>query len=493
MIKKQLDNLLTPQVEFEMQQQPTTEIITDYQNVLEDHGINFDEILQISKAYDLLRKARRNNPNMIEHNSDKHMHSYFVKKFKAVLEKVKQQRNMKRDEIMNIDACLMLEEAVEDKLLEYYSYTDNDGKQMQKQLIKINRQLYLNCMKLYEKEIQHNHLEDEIKKVREINKALQLKYDQEILRNEKKSKRIQELKKEVEGYKQKMGVLKRDARIAQRSENIKKKVVEKKERPKLKKFIVAQGAIGQTKSKSLTLKQIKQVISDMFAQKVKFDRKCMDTKIPRETMEQYMYTYFNQKYGLKSLIVENITNLINSMQLYKNEDHDIVLFSKVLKNECDEEFHVIQVQVKETLQSLLRIIIKERFPTKPESGIKAIIEQVNAGGIEVWMQNRILDRMYEPEDQEQLRELFNKQIAHRSGMPIQQKQPLALLESNLQLAIQKAFKKQKLSREEQNQLNNQKETLLFTDFMKCILDFQLQEHQNFLSKFSEIFKSLDHG
>ena len=212
------------------------------------------------------------------------------------------------------------------------------------------------------------------------------------------------MKKEIEGQKQKAGVLKRDLRIAQRSENIKKKVfVEKKEKPKLKKFINTQTSIGQTKSKSLTLKQIKQIINDMFAQKVKFDRKCLDTKVPRETMEQYMYTYFNQKYGLKSLIVENITNLINSMQLYKNEDHDIVLFSKVLKNECDEEFQVIQVQVKETLQSLLKIIIRERFPTKAEAGIKAIIEQVNAGAIEPWMQNRILERMYEPEDQEQLR------------------------------------------------------------------------------------------
>ena len=109
---------------------------------------------------------------MIEHNSDKHMHSFFVKKFKSVLEMVKVQRNQKREEILNIDACLMLEEALEDKLLEYYGSTDNDGTLVQKQMIKINRQLYLDCMKLYEKEIQHNHLEDEIQKVREINKQL---------------------------------------------------------------------------------------------------------------------------------------------------------------------------------------------------------------------------------------------------------------------------------------------------------------------------------
>jgi len=31
----------------------------------------------------------------------------------------------------------------------------------------------------------------------------------------------------------------------------------------------------------------------MYAQKVKFDKKCMDNHVPKETMEQYMYTYLN--------------------------------------------------------------------------------------------------------------------------------------------------------------------------------------------------------
>jgi hypothetical protein len=31
----------------------------------------------------------------------------------------------------------------------------------------------------------------------------------------------------------------------------------------------------------------------MYTQKVKFDKKCEENKMPRETMEQYMYTYLN--------------------------------------------------------------------------------------------------------------------------------------------------------------------------------------------------------
>jgi len=31
----------------------------------------------------------------------------------------------------------------------------------------------------------------------------------------------------------------------------------------------------------------------MYAQKIKFDKKCEEAKLPRETMEQFMYTYLN--------------------------------------------------------------------------------------------------------------------------------------------------------------------------------------------------------
>ena len=98
----------------------------------------------------------------------------------------------------------------------------------------------------------------------------------------------------------------------------------------------------------------------MYVQKVKFDKKCEEHKLPRETMEQYMYTYLNQKYGLKNLIIEWAASIINGIKTYLREDHDVALFGKILKNECDEEFRYIQMHVKETLSNLLKVLIKEK-------------------------------------------------------------------------------------------------------------------------------------
>ena len=51
--------------------------------------------------------------------------------------------------------------------------------------------------------------------------------------------------------------------------------------------------------RNLTLKQLKDTIEEIYESKLKYDQKNFDGKLPRETMHQYLFTYLNQKYGLK--------------------------------------------------------------------------------------------------------------------------------------------------------------------------------------------------
>jgi hypothetical protein len=113
----------------------------------------------------------------------------------------------------------------------------------------------------------------------------------------------------------------------------------------------------------------------MYTQKVKFDKKCEDSRLPKETMEQYMYTYLNQKYGLKSLIVEWAASIINAVKTYLREDHEVTLFAKILKNECDEEFRLIQQHVKDTLLQLVRVIYKDKYPLKSEADVQKYLDE----------------------------------------------------------------------------------------------------------------------
>ena len=89
-----------------------------------------------------------------------------------------------------------------------------------------------------------------------------------------------------------------------------------------------------------------------------------------------MYTYLNQKYGLKNLIIEWAAAIINGIKTYLKEDHDVALFGKILKNECDEEFRYIQMHVKETLTNLLKVLLKEKNQFKSEAEISKMLEKI---------------------------------------------------------------------------------------------------------------------
>jgi hypothetical protein len=52
---------------------------------------------------------------------------------------------------------------------------------------------------------------------------------------------------------------------------------------------------------------------------------------PRETMEQHLYLYLTQKFGLRQLILEWRNSIYDGMQRFAEADADVALFGKVLR------------------------------------------------------------------------------------------------------------------------------------------------------------------
>jgi hypothetical protein len=143
---------------------------------------------------------------------------------------------------------------------------------------------------------------------------------------------------------------------------------------------------------------LKDVIQDIYSQKIKFDKKCEESKQPRETMEQFIYTYLNQKYGLKNLIIEWAVAIVNGIKALREEDHEVYLFGKIIKNECDEEFRFIQMHVKDTLFNLMRVLLKDKYPFKVEADINRMLEFIQSGTIDEWVWKKIVEKMYDQKD-----------------------------------------------------------------------------------------------
>lgn len=105
--------------------------------------------------------------------------------------------------------------------------------------------------------------------------------------------------------------------------------------------------------KVLTKKNMHDLIESIYSSKTTYDKKCLEIKMPRETMEQYMYTFLNQKFGLKNLIIEWATSIINGIKMYSSEDSDICLFGKILRNEVEEDYRTVFKKLKASISDLL--------------------------------------------------------------------------------------------------------------------------------------------
>jgi len=143
---------------------------------------------------------------------------------------------------------------------------------------------------------------------------------------------------------------------------------------------------------------------------MKFDLKCEEGKQAKETMEQYMYTYLNQRYGLKNLIIEWAAAIISGIKKFSKEDHDVALFGKILRNECDEEFRFIQQTVKETVFALLKAVLREKYPNKSEDHLQKLHDSIVADSVDKWQWRKIIEKMYDEEDFRQLEAQINYRI-----------------------------------------------------------------------------------
>ena len=59
-----------------------------------------------------------------------------------------------------------------------------------------------------------------------------------------------------------------------------------------------------------------------------------------------MFTFLNQRYGLKQLILDWASSLVQAIKIYSLEDAAIDLFGKILKNSVDEDFWQAQEAMK---------------------------------------------------------------------------------------------------------------------------------------------------
>ncbi|EQC38763.1 hypothetical protein, variant [Saprolegnia diclina VS20] len=129
-----------------------------------------------------------------------------------------------------------------------------------------------------------------------------------------------------------------------------------------------------TTVKNLTLKQLRDMITAIYASKAKHDEMCAANFAPKETMEQHMYTYLNQRFGLQSLIVEYASAIMKGCTRYMKSDADVATFFHVVRNDMDEGFLRLKSKLEETVVALLRAFLRGLHPRKSEGALNQLIQ-----------------------------------------------------------------------------------------------------------------------
>ncbi len=273
-----------------------------------------------------------------------------------------------------------------------------------------------------------------------------------------------------------------------------------------------------TKPKILSLKMAKEMMNEIYNSKIIFDRKCYESGKPRETLEQHMYTYLNQKYGLKNLIIEWASSMINAIKLYSSEDCEINLFGKILRNEQDEESRIILFKLQDNISELLEYYLKEKNPLKSQKEIKKMLLQKKNGILTEEEWKGIIYYLYTEEDANILEnKIINfiqkqkeKNNKNNESIPINTVSEVNQTyntgnnylingtslgdfgKNNSTIYLPTHGSKRMTRREMFNMFKfNEDDSILYKSFINIIGDHQIRNREKYLKNFVKMFRKYD--
>ena len=283
----------------------------------------------------------------------------------------------------------------------------------------------------------------------------------------------------------------------------------------------------------ITLKTLKDFINELYLSKSQYDVKCTQYKLPKETLEEYMYTFLNKKYGLKNLIIEWAKNIIAGIKYYSKKDSIVLLFGKIMRNEQEEDARFIIQKVSESIEELLLYYIKRQNPLKLVNEIKKIFDKKKKSELfeEEW--KGIIYSIYEKQEAEEIEkkilsfinkenekkkmEMFQKYKNSRTNNQNRNRISNNNINTNNSYYLNtiNSFNNisnnnatnfsylnaidnvnnnnNKLSRVEKYNmlLFSEDKNILFSDFIKIVLDNHIKFRDKQLKNFVNIFRSVD--
>ncbi len=232
---------------------------------------------------------------------------------------------------------------------------------------------------------------------------------------------------------------------------------------------------------NLTKEQLLQLIDEIYRSKSISNQKCEEVGKPIETMEKHLYTFLNQKFGLKSLTIEYASAIIKGIKDYSNSNSEICLFGMILRNELEENTINILNQIKIVMNDTLNYFLTEKYPNKNIGEINILVNECKKGFVDEDIWNKIIECFF----------LKDNNALDNVRYKIYNYIERVLEKSNDFMNKKPDFE---MTREEKSfveEMRNYPKKITFYDLLNILLDYHIRTRSNYLTNFKSYFNKYD--
>ena len=219
--------------------------------------------------------------------------------------------------------------------------------------------------------------------------------------------------------------------------------------------------IGPISKRDYSLRQLLETINDIYNSKLENDKKLTQNHQQKLTMEQFLYHYLNNKYGLKNLVIEYASGIIQGIKEYSKKNSEVLLFGKILRNELEEQEILIISKLKETIHDFLIYYYQNKYQYKSKNEVNILVQKCKTGILVEEQWKSIVAYLFS-ENENDL--------------------------NNLMERIQKYIDKQNNTIESNKKYGN---SISYNKFIQLVIDYQIKLRSLYLKNFNHIFKIID--
>ena len=219
--------------------------------------------------------------------------------------------------------------------------------------------------------------------------------------------------------------------------------------------------IGPISKRDYSLHQLLETINDIYNSKLDYDKKLVQNNQQKLTMEQFLYQYLNNKYGLKNLVIEYASGIIQGIKDFSKKNSEVLLFAKILRNELEEQEILIISKLKETINDFLIYYYQNKYQYKSKIEIDTLVQKCKNGILVEEQWKNIVGYLFSENENDLV---------------------------NLIQRIQKYIDRQNSTIESNKKYGN---SISYQKFIQLIIDYQIKLRSLYLKNFNYIFKMLD--